>query len=298
MAPLIKKGSNNKWVRVAKYLIGYSSPGKATTSFDASFKKSVVNWQKKNGLEADGEIGPMTWTKIAKLAATPSSTNKTATYAFQIAYGLGINGSYNSATQNAIKTLQKAAGLKVDGVCGASTWVELIALTPKKHRHTINYKQNDPKWGKIIYSKTGKATGQTIANSGCCPTSVASVLYTLKDKKITPVEMAKLAVEKGYRRQSGGTDGKFIEYACLKYGCRAVIETSNPVLFKHCLDKGGFVICAFKAGSWWTSVGHYSPCWSYDDKYYYVDNTISKLKIKREISKLFKDCGRVYCIYP
>lgn len=303
MSPLIKKGSNNKWVKVAKYLTGYSVAGKATSSFDSKFKTFVINWQKNNGLVADGEIGENTWTKIAENAPVINSNSKAAIYAFQTATGLTANGSYNTATKNTIIAIQCACNMSrsdgtFDGVCDSRVWKQVLALKPVTHKHTVNYKQNDSRWGSIMYSATNNKK-QTIANSGCCPTSVASVLSTFFGSTAAnnPVTMAKYAVDNGYRRGSGGTDGGFISFIFSKHSCK-VIETTNTYMFKHCIDSGGYVICAFKPGSWWTSTGHYSPCWSYDSKYYYVDNTISKIKIKRSISKLSGDCRAFYCVYP
>lgn len=296
MLRTISKGSVNNDVKIAKYLTGYSKPGKAGSTFDSGFRKHIMAWQTEHGLTADGCIGPATWAKIAEYAPYVCKANKGAVYAFQIATGLTANGSYNTATKNVILAYQKALGITMDGVCRAVVWRDVLALTPVAHRHTKNYKQNDPKWKNVIYSRNGKKTGQTIGNSGCGPTSAASIL-ALKNPKITPVEMCAFAVAKGDRRWSGGTDGKFFTHFGDKYGYR-VVETKNVTIFKHCLDKGGYVICAFKAGSWWTSCGHYSPAWKYDSKYFYVDNTISSIKIRREMSKLTKDCRMFYCVYP
>lgn len=283
-------------MKVAKYLTGYSSAGKATADFNSSFKKHVIAWQQSHGLVGDGVIGADTWTVIAKNAPAVKKENKTAVYAFQTSTGLTANGSYNTATKNLIMNYQKASGLLVNGVCDANTWVQVIALKPVAYKHTTNYKQNDARWKDVIYSKTGKKTGQTIGNSGCAPTSFASIV-SMKDHNITPADMCALAVKTGDRRNSGGTDGAFFTHAGDIYGY-TVIETMNVALFKHCLDSGGYPVCAFKAGSWWTSCGHYSPAWKYDSKFFYVDNTISKLKIKRDINRLKGDCRAFYLIYP
>lgn len=296
MLETIKKGSKCNAVKIAKYLIGYSKAGKASSTFDSKFHNHVVAWQKTHGLNADGVINSDDWTLIALNAPTVSKANKAAVYAFQLATGLTANGSYNSAVKKVINDYQRASGLIVDGVCGAKTWCEVIALKPVAHTHTRNYKQNDVKWSNVIYSKNRANTKQTIGNSGCAPTSAASIVG-LVDRAVTPVAMANYAIAKGDRRSTGGTDGTFFTHVGEKFGYR-VVETTNKSLFKHCLDSGGYVVCAFKAGSWWTSCGHYSPCWHYDSKYYYVDNTISKIKIKREISKLSKDCRAFYLMYP
>lgn len=56
------------------------------------------------------------------------------------------------------------------------------------------YSQLDPKWAKSTYA------GDTIANVGCGPTSMAIILASLVDKNITPPDVAAVAGE-----QNGGT---------------------------------------------------------------------------------------------
>lgn len=295
MMPSIKYGSSGNAVKVAKYLIGYSKPGKAGSSYDKSFKAYVSKWKAQHGLSSSDVIGPETWTKIAESAPVVSSANKSAVYAFRLVNGLSSSGTFNTAVKNLVKTYQTLAGLKVDGICGPQTWKEVIATIPVPYTHTTNYKQNDSRWANINYSKTGKYKEQTIGNSACGPTSMASIISKFGWTNITPVEMAALAVKAGYRKASGGTDVKFFSYVAKMYGLKCVSST-NKTLFKYCLDKGGYAICRFKQHSWWTSVGHFSPAWKYDSKYFYVDNTISKIKIKRELSKLNVDCREYFLI--
>ena len=76
-------------------------------------------------------------------------------------------------------------------------------------KRPINYKQIDKKWKDLIYTYNGThSKKQTIDNSGCGPTSMADIVVTYWGYKIMPVEMCKLAVNKRYRRKTGGTDGK------------------------------------------------------------------------------------------
>lgn len=68
----------------------------------------------------------------------------------------------------------------------------------------VYYYQGDPKWGNIQWNPCG-ADG-TIASSGCGITSIAMVVATLTDKKITPVEVHKKALEGNYAVCGAGTD--------------------------------------------------------------------------------------------
>ena len=65
------------------------------------------------------------------------------------------------------------------------------------------YSQIDSRWSNKMYSSTGNVS-QTIATSGCGPTSAAMIVTATKGT-ITPDEMADLFVEYGYRSTNNGT---------------------------------------------------------------------------------------------
>lgn len=65
------------------------------------------------------------------------------------------------------------------------------------------YSQIDARWSNKMYSSVGNGS-QTIATSGCGPTSAAMVVTSIKGA-ITPPEMADLFVKYGYRSASNGT---------------------------------------------------------------------------------------------
>lgn len=297
MLVLIKKGSNRLEVRVAKYLMGYSAANKATSSFDASFSNFVKKWQKEHKLDADGEIGPLTWTAIAKCAADPAK-DKAARCALQTVFDrVAVNGDWNTVTQNAVKAFKKACGMKEDTVVNAEVWHQLIARKAVKHQHTANFKQNDPKWAKLPYTITNNKK-QTMESSACGPTSCASIVYSLKDKTIDPVKMAQFAIKVGARKKADGTDMQILSKAVAKeWKFSRVVETKANHIVKHCLDCGGYVSVAVGPG-YFTSGGHHMPIWGYDQTYYYIDNPISKIKIKREITKVAAETNMYFCFYP
>lgn len=65
------------------------------------------------------------------------------------------------------------------------------------------YSQLDSRWGSNFYTSTGNSS-QTIASSGCGPTSAAMVVTATKGA-ITPDTMSKLFVSYGYRSANNGT---------------------------------------------------------------------------------------------
>ena len=58
---LLKKGDNNENVKLMQEKLGISP---AVTNFGPKTEQAVKEWQAKNGLEADGIVGPTTWAKI------------------------------------------------------------------------------------------------------------------------------------------------------------------------------------------------------------------------------------------
>jgi len=58
---ILKKGDNNENVRLMQQKLGIEP---AVTNFGPKTEAAVKEWQAKNGLVADGIVGPATWAKI------------------------------------------------------------------------------------------------------------------------------------------------------------------------------------------------------------------------------------------
>ena len=58
---LLKKGDNNENVKLMQQKLGIEP---AVTNFGPKTEAAVKEWQAKNGLTADGIVGPSTWAKI------------------------------------------------------------------------------------------------------------------------------------------------------------------------------------------------------------------------------------------
>jgi putative chitinase len=65
---LLKKGDNNEQVKQLQIKLGIEPVG----NFGPKTEEAVKTWQAKNGLTADGIVGPTTWNKIMEV--TPAST--------------------------------------------------------------------------------------------------------------------------------------------------------------------------------------------------------------------------------
>jgi putative chitinase len=67
---LLKKGDNNENVKLMQQKLGIEP---AVTNFGPKTEAAVKEWQAKNGLTADGIVGPSTWAKImGESAAVPT----------------------------------------------------------------------------------------------------------------------------------------------------------------------------------------------------------------------------------
>jgi putative chitinase len=65
---LLKKGDNNENVKLMQQKLGIEP---AVTNFGPKTEAAVKEWQAKNGLIADGIVGPETWAKIMGETTTP-----------------------------------------------------------------------------------------------------------------------------------------------------------------------------------------------------------------------------------
>ena len=81
------------------------------------------------------------------------------------------------------------------------------------------YSQEDEPWASKIYSNLQmNDKSQTMAKTGCGPTSMAIVVRTITGNSITPYDMACLSVVNGYRTDHDGTASGFYEFIAGKYG--------------------------------------------------------------------------------
>lgn len=212
--------------------------------------------------------------------------------------GLDAGDTFGDETDAAVRFFQETKGLKVDGIVGPQTWAALqgTAPSPGTYKQPVDYKQGDSRWGSIMYSNHGDKS-QTIKSSGCGPTSMADIVATVKDSRITPVEMAKFALAKGCRTDNSGTAWSFFPKVADEYGFSKYKKCTSLADLKACLDTGGYAVASMAKG-YWTKGGHYICIWKYDNTYIYANDPASSTRKKQKLDQFMKERKAFFCFWP
>ncbi|HEY6740135.1 MAG TPA: penicillin-insensitive murein endopeptidase [Actinopolymorphaceae bacterium] len=127
------QSSGNRGVDVLaiQYLLraaGHDAPTDGV--FGASTDAAVRAFQQAKGLGVDGIVGPNTWGALA-VTIRPGATGD-AVRALQVELdakrrlSLPVNGTFDAATESAVRSFQSHANIGVDGIVGPVTWRNLV----------------------------------------------------------------------------------------------------------------------------------------------------------------------------
>ncbi|WNI21620.1 peptidoglycan-binding protein [Streptomyces sp. ITFR-16] len=131
-------GSTGAQVRALQQLLneqGYPA-GAADGGFGPATEGAVTAFQAAHGLDADGVVGPRTWTALLAAGTTETLAQgasgdgvKRLQRALTAALGstVGVDGSFGPATATAVRGYQTSRGLTADGTAGPATWAALQA---------------------------------------------------------------------------------------------------------------------------------------------------------------------------
>lgn len=116
----------------------------------------------------------------------------------------------------------------------------------------VYYSQNDERWKTAIYGGDN-----IIGVFGCGPTTLAMVVSTLTDNKITPDVTAKWAFDNGHFCNNSGSYHSIIPKGAENYGLRSksLVSPTKETLFKE-LTNGNLVVVLMDRGLF-TSQGHF-----------------------------------------
>lgn len=164
------------------------------------------------------------------------------------------------------------------------------------NKKPIYYKQSDPKWRNIPYTIDGDKH-ETIGASGCGPTCAAMIVSSVKDTKITPIEMCKLAIYLKDRTANNGTEWEFFGKVAAEYNIsfKQSVSTKEAI---EALKAGAYVVCSMKPGKF-TKGGHYILAWDFKDNNLLVHDPASTLQARTfgDIKIFETQCKQYFIFY-
>ena len=130
---LLERGDEGADVAALQYLLNAQG---VVTGVDGDFgpgtDSSVRSFQSSRGLTADGIVGPATWSALMVTIRPTTSNNANAVRALQFQLNqkidttIAVTGTYDAATQNAVRAFQADHGLTQDAIVGPGTWGVLL----------------------------------------------------------------------------------------------------------------------------------------------------------------------------
>lgn len=301
---ILKKGSSSNSKQAVRAL-SLLLTGKKRDTFDAALESAVKAFQKSKGLTVDGKAGPQT---LAALVDTlpevryKDYSGSVYVRAVQALVSCAIDGQYGKNTRANVLAFQVTAGLEQTGDVTGNDWLALWGCSYTRTAKAagtdtakpVDYKQGDKRWGKVVYTSCGNKS-QTIANSGCGPTSMADIMATWIDGKTTPVEMCRYAVNHGFRTKASGTAWGFFKSIATAYGFTNFVQTKSMATARAALQNGALVVASMGPG-YWTKGGHYICLWKTDDTYMYANDPASSTRKKQKL-KAFEEQRKQFFIF-
>ena len=178
------KSNSKQAVRAYRLLMGFPMED----TFTVALQTATKNFQREKGLKADGIAGPQTFAALVETLPDvlyKDYSGSVYVRAVQALVGAAADGKYGANTRANVMAFQTTAGLERTGNVTKNDWLALFdcpyTRTAKASgtntEKPVDYKQGDRRWGSIVYTSCGNKK-QTIANSGCGPTSMADIMAT------------------------------------------------------------------------------------------------------------------------
>lgn len=121
---LLRRGLTGEPVRILQEKLGVDADG----IFGRGTEAALLQYQRDNGLSADGIAGPDTFTAMGlpELVLLHRPIRGEMVRKLQEGLGIGADGVFGAGTEAAVKKFQSENGLEADGMAGPQT----LALVP------------------------------------------------------------------------------------------------------------------------------------------------------------------------
>ncbi len=116
---MLRRGLCGEPVRILQETLGVNADG----IFGANTEAALLDYQRENGLAADGIAGPDTFVSMGlyQLVLLHKPMRGEQVRKLQEGLGISADGIFGSGTEAAVKRFQAENGLKVDGLAGPLT---------------------------------------------------------------------------------------------------------------------------------------------------------------------------------
>ncbi|MEU9529923.1 peptidoglycan-binding protein [Streptomyces sp. NPDC048210] len=123
--PTLRAGSRGPAVTTALQLLGVNADGR----YGPLTARAVMAFQRSHGLRTDGILGAATWRRLAptlRAGAHGAPVKALQTQLRRHGARITTDGTYGSATTNAVRAFQRSQHLAHDGIAGTATWQRLL----------------------------------------------------------------------------------------------------------------------------------------------------------------------------
>lgn len=124
--PVERRGDRNAAVRVLQYLLNDRGTAVVIDGiFGPATQTAVKSFQAHNGLQQDGVVGELTWSRLIRTLHEGSSgaaVKAVQVILSRIAQPVDVDGTFGPKTKSSVKGFQADNGLQQDGIVGSQTW--------------------------------------------------------------------------------------------------------------------------------------------------------------------------------
>ncbi|WP_454916474.1 peptidoglycan-binding domain-containing protein [Xanthobacter sediminis] len=124
---VLKRGLAGEPVKILQARLGVTADGQ----FGPATEEALKAFQKGHGLSADGVAGPDTFLALdlPELVLLAVGSRGEAVKKLQAALGVTVDGAFGAGTEKVLKAFQEKSGLEADGLAGPATLAKIAAFS-------------------------------------------------------------------------------------------------------------------------------------------------------------------------